>query len=237
MSELKNYWSALARAQALVKGVEKHSTNSYMKYKYASTESIIEEAKVALSQCDMAVIADRWSLHPPRGEGEPGRVEIHFVSAHGPSGESREHRVEYFVIPEKGRPLDKATASALTMAEGYFLRGFLCMPRVDETLEVDQRDDRNYEPPPRVSPRPAPRPPEESFATGKDPSELVTDAEVVAMRKLLATLGKSDGDLIAWANQKPGREAALTDLSDFTQDDYQKAMVAMSKKVSHGKAG
>jgi lysozyme len=44
------------------------------------------------------------------------------------------------------RPLDKAVATAMTYNLGYFLRGLLLLPRVEEGTDVDQRDDRTHEP-------------------------------------------------------------------------------------------
>jgi hypothetical protein len=45
---------------------------------------------------------------------------------------------------EKGRPLDKALAGALTSSLGYWLRSLLLVPRDDE--EMDKRDDRAHDP-------------------------------------------------------------------------------------------
>src|SRR5258707_6928030 len=50
------------------------------------------------------------------------------------------------IVEDKSRPMDKAVATALTYNLGYTLRGLLLLPRVED--EVDQRDDRKYEPTP-----------------------------------------------------------------------------------------
>jgi hypothetical protein len=43
------------------------------------------------------------------------------------------------VVTSKGRPADKAEASALTDATKYWLLGLLMLPRAD--IEMDQRPD------------------------------------------------------------------------------------------------
>lgn len=45
-------------------------------------------------------------------------------------------------MPEKGRPLDKAFATALTTALKYWLRDLLLLPRVVADDDMDTRDDR-----------------------------------------------------------------------------------------------
>ena len=50
------------------------------------------------------------------------------------------------IIPDKGRPMDKAVATARTYALGYMLRDLLLLPRVEPSADVDARDDRGHEP-------------------------------------------------------------------------------------------
>ena len=48
--------------------------------------------------------------------------------------------LDWPIIPEKGRPWDKAHAGALTSSLAYFLRDLLLMPRVEEGTDMDSGD-------------------------------------------------------------------------------------------------
>lgn len=130
-------FTALIAAQKAASAVEKGSKNTFHKYAYASAESIICEAREALSECGLAVITTDWLVRDER-------MHVVYLLVHG-SGESMEFRTSTAVIPDKGRPLDKAEATALTYNLGYFLRGLLLLPRVEQGTQADERDDRNYD--------------------------------------------------------------------------------------------
>jgi hypothetical protein len=67
-------------------------------------------------------------------------LELCFLLIH-PSGESIPLEITWAVCPDRGRPLDKAMATANTSALAYLLRDLLLMPRVDPQEEMDARDD------------------------------------------------------------------------------------------------
>lgn len=137
---------ALIAAQLNAKAVEKNSENTWHKYKYASAEALIEEARAALNTAGLATIMERWEILPPRQGSEYQIIKIYFKTLHDSSDDTLAGDVEYHIFPEKGRPDDKATATALTYAEGYYLRGLLCLPRVDAETDVDQRNDKGFDP-------------------------------------------------------------------------------------------
>ena len=147
----------LVRAQREARGVEKTSQNAHHRYKYASAEAVIEEARAALTAAGLAVFAWGWRLEPGAIVGEQrdfDRVVVTYILA---DEEGHTHTLDPCstpVIPEKGRPPDKAEATALTYNLGYMLRGLLLLPRVEEGADVDQRDDRNHEPRQREAPAP-----------------------------------------------------------------------------------
>jgi len=175
----KGIYGALVAAQRAAKAVDKGSVNSFHRYKYASAEAIIEEAREALSSAGLAVYAAEW--HVSRAEGAAhAAVRVVYVVAHE-SGESLTCETETSVVEEKGRPADKAEATALTYSLGYFLRSLLLLPRVEPGSEVDQRDDGAREvskaprfgpPPAAPSPKTVPAPPPVSQA---DADALVVD--------------------------------------------------------------
>jgi hypothetical protein len=156
-SNVPALYAALARAIAKSAAVGKDAQNSFHKYKYASAESLIEEARGALAAEGLAVIPAGWRLLPreqPVADPTDARrsdggyfadVEVTYLVTHADGG-SIPCVTSTPTIREKGRPEDKAVATALTYNLGYFLRSLLLLPRVEEGHEVDRRDDRGYEP-------------------------------------------------------------------------------------------
>ena len=138
MSELDK---ALVEAQKIAKSVGKDKSNSFHRYKYASAEAMIEEARGALTEAGLAFRCVGAIASTP--DGKPPMLLVCYKLSHI-SGEHEIIESETPIIEEKGRPFDKAVATAKTYDLGYTLRGLLLLPRVEE--EVDERDDRRYEP-------------------------------------------------------------------------------------------
>lgn len=109
-----------------------------------------------------------------RGRLAPDTVGVTYLLAHS-SGEWMQLYSETPIIPEKGRPEDKALAGAKTYDLAYLLRALLLIPRVAKEGEVDQRDDNGYEPrrgggqqrPRPQQPRQQPAPRNDSPASGR----------------------------------------------------------------------
>jgi hypothetical protein len=186
--------AALVKAQELSKAVGKDGTNKFHNYKYASAEAMIEEARSALTAAGLALaqVGVRFvEAQTPRAEKLPiGRVHITYRLIHT-SGQVYEFESSTAVIPEKGRPDDKAEFGAITANLGYTLRGLLLLPREDESASPETRDDRAYTPKP-LSPPPAlpviaapaapASPPPAAAAPGLNPgsfdsTELVVDIQ------------------------------------------------------------
>ena len=160
----KSIRAALLVAQQLLPGVLKDSKNDFHKYKYVSSESMIREARAALHGAGLA-------LSPTRAEvitsealvalGVPALLRAEWVLAHGESGETMPLAFDWPVVPEKGRPVDKALASARTTGLGYMLRDLLLAPRVDREDDMDWsgRDRLGVDAPPAAPPPPPPEPP------------------------------------------------------------------------------
>lgn len=138
--------AALVLAQRAAKSVGKDGKNDWHGYRYATAESMLEEGRAALLSAGLVLMQTWWSVRPPAVEGEVARLGIRYVLAHE-SGATWELEREHSVIPEKGRPVDKAEAGALTASFGYTMRGLLALPRIEQGTDIDERDDRKYEPP------------------------------------------------------------------------------------------
>lgn len=147
-----NLAGALAKAQQKCQAAPHDAQNSFHKYQYTSSEAVIAEAKRALSGCGLALVPVASTIQPA-GEGLHERQRS-FLLLHE-SGESVEIRQTWPVVPDRGRPLDKAVASADTTSLAYLLRDLLLMPRVDEADDMNARDDTKHAPQPRQQKPPA----------------------------------------------------------------------------------
>jgi hypothetical protein len=149
MSKNETLASALLAAQKALPSVGKDAKNSFHHYSYVSAEAMIGACRDALHGAGLTVRRAGWKFD---GTPEGGIVNSTFVLSHGPTGESVSDEIAWICVPEKGRPIDKAMAGALTSSLGYYLRDLLLVPREDES-EMDRRDDTKYEP--RKAPAPA----------------------------------------------------------------------------------
>ncbi len=118
--------TALVSAQAAVRTAPKDGTNTFHHYDYSTTEGIIEVAKAALSSAGLALIPDGHHLTTD----DVGAITLHstWTVVHS-SGHTHSFDGELAVLPEKGRPLDKATLASRTESLGYALRDLLQIPR------------------------------------------------------------------------------------------------------------
>ena len=176
--------AALLVAQRSLQAVEKDATNSFHRYAYVSAEQMIGAARSALHSAGLVVFRREWNLRED-GVSVFSLVEV----AHPDSGERMLCDFCFPVVCEKGRPIDKAVAGALTTSLSYFLRDLLLVPREDEGA-MDRRDDRPTQPQPAVGWKPEPKP---EPKPQKAPPGVVEDrvAELnEAKRKLLTETGE-----------------------------------------------
>jgi hypothetical protein len=129
---------ALAAAQASIKAIPHDAQNQFMKYRYTSSESIIAECKNALAANGLALMPAGQSITVTDGQILLVRQ---FTLLHT-SGEERQLSTAWPIVPDKGRPADKATASAATTSLAYLLRDLLLAPRVDPADDLAGREDR-----------------------------------------------------------------------------------------------
>jgi hypothetical protein len=144
--------SALLAAQSALPSVGKDSKNSFHHYAYTSSEAMIGACRAALHSAGLVLRRSGWTFE---GTADGGIVKSQFILSCPASGESVTDEVGWVAIPEKGRPVDKALASALTASLNYFLRDLLMVPREEES-EMDKRDDTKFEPR-KTAPAPAAR--------------------------------------------------------------------------------
>lgn len=162
-----NILKALLEVQKKVQGAPKDGFNDYHNYNYTTAEEMITICRPILLEEGLVVYRPAWKYIPATEMTPPG-IECQMVLAHAASGEVETYTYSFPAIPEKGRPVDKAVAAALTSSMGYWLRDLLLLPRGNE-LSMDNRDDRDFKPeptpkkpatPPPVPKRPLPPPPD-----------------------------------------------------------------------------
>lgn len=205
---------ALLAAQRAVKPVGKSSTNSHHDYKYASGDDMVAEARAALNGAGLAVYATRWErIATPFQYQEDGktfddvelRLSIQFRLVHESGACEDFAAFSVPILPERGRPIDKAEAGARTYALAYFLRDLLLIPRTASTAqrsetEPDGRDDRAYVPPRTAKPRPTPKPADPKPRTPADVRRRYErmrgdfPAEVAAIKAKLLEFGGPETD-------------------------------------------
>ena len=143
-------YAALSRAQARARAVEKDARNQFHKYDYASAEAILHESKECLTSEGLAVIPSKLFCSPlaEQWQGAVAMLNATWIVVHAAGG-SLVIEGSWPVIPEKGRPYDKALAAARTASLGYLLRDLLNLPRVEKGTDLDanERDQHHAEPP------------------------------------------------------------------------------------------
>lgn len=142
--------AALALARDRCEMAVKDKRNEYHKFNYASADEVITVGKAALKGTELAIIPQLQELTTV-GSGNATIYALNrtiFLS-HSSGEFVPLHIHGWPVIPDKGRPLDKAFAVALTSSLAYLLRDLLQMPRGDEA-DMNTRDDRD-----KAAPRPA----------------------------------------------------------------------------------
>ena len=136
--------AALARAIVAANAVEKDARNSFHKYKYASAEAVLAEARAVLGAEGLAVVPLTEALEKVGDEQDWALwLNRSLLLTHADGGFLALSQL-WPIVPEKGRPLDKALAGAKTTGLAYLLRDLLLLPRVEEGVEMDhgRRDDR-----------------------------------------------------------------------------------------------
>lgn len=163
---------AILLAQQALDKVGKDATNKFHNYNYTSSEGMLAACREALHSAGLIVRRTHWRIDPTIGEF--GTLVSDIVVAHPASGSKLVDNVMWPIVPEKGRPFDKALAGALTTSLNYFLRDLLQVPREEETM--DTRNDKEYEP--RRS-APAPSRPAPALASKPQaaPKAIMDDGE------------------------------------------------------------
>ena len=121
---------ALAKAQAMADRIAKDSTNDFARYDYTSAESMMDMWTQIAGPLGL-------SLYPASLAIDGDILRACWVIEHAASGDARDIRADWPIVTGKGKPLDKALASARTSSLGYLIRDILIAPRVHPTDDMD----------------------------------------------------------------------------------------------------
>ena len=122
--------TALAAAQASADRIDKDSRNDFARFDYTSAESM-------MAMWTVIGEAHGLSLYPAALNIEGGVLRTCWILEHAESGGTREIRMDWPIVEAKGKPMDKAVASARTSSLGYLIRDLLIAPRVHPTDDMD----------------------------------------------------------------------------------------------------
>ena len=188
-------------AQGAIDGVGKDARNTFHKYAYTSAEGMISACRAALQVGGITARRVSWEI---RGTDSQQFVVSALEIAHGYTGESARSEIAWPIIPDKGRPFDKAVAGALTTSLGYWLRDLLCLPREDEDGHMDGRDDRGHDPRPpartrtdnasTLNQRLAAEKPARTLAAASERATLPRQVEPHEMAQRVTAAGNSPSD-------------------------------------------
>ena len=132
--------AALQAAQADADQVAREGINVGGGYVYARAEDMIRGAKEVLARHKLAVfpVATRTERHPAaHGVGVETYLVRTWTLVHLTHGTLSLGDHAWPVVPETGRPFDKAWAAADTSSLAYFLRNLLQLPRTEAGTGLD----------------------------------------------------------------------------------------------------
>ncbi len=134
-------------AQAAATTVESDGWNDHHKYKYPTQAAIAAKAREAMEAGGLFLNRLNSELIPTpeylmrAGSQTPCFVRVTYRLAHRSGKALPPIIVEAPVVPDRGRPLDKALAAALTLCHKATLAGLFNMGWSDPSEDVDQRRD------------------------------------------------------------------------------------------------
>lgn len=140
--QARGIFQRLYAAQRRIEKVSKSSYNQYADFWYTSAETMVAECREALHAEGLLAFRQSW-----RVDHETLSVVSELVVACDDTGESMTNTVAMPYVSGKGRPTDKAVATALTASLNYWLRDLLLVPRVSLDEEMSARRDEHDEEP------------------------------------------------------------------------------------------
>jgi|TARA_R110000824_G_scaffold106327_3_gene251188 hypothetical protein len=125
---------ALHAAQWEANRIDKDSKNTFSNYDYTSAESMMSMWTEISGRHGLSLFPVELNIR--YSPGDPPILQTTWVLSHV-RGEDRTLSMEWPVVTGKGKPMDKAIASARTSSLGYLIRDLLIAPRIHPTDDMD----------------------------------------------------------------------------------------------------
>lgn len=125
---------ALHAAQFEANRIDKDSKNTFSNYDYTSAESMMSMWTEISGRHGLALFP--LELNIRYNPGDPPILQTTWLLSHI-RGEDRTLTMEWPIVTGKGKPMDKAIASARTSSLGYLIRDLLVAPRIHPTDDMD----------------------------------------------------------------------------------------------------
>jgi len=192
MTDKTELYIALCAAQGAAEAITKGEQNPFGKYNYVPIEVMIHEAKKCLVPNGLAIVPISSRLEVTGTDGVPAIQHQIWLVTHT-SGQSLVIRNDWPVVPNKGMPMDKATAAADSSGLKYTLRDLLQFPATDPGTELDdpKRDHRN--PKNAAEDKPTPKPEHPGRAERKEltQGEILHKLDLANSTKLVRQIAKT----------------------------------------------
>lgn len=127
----KTLAGGLLAAQAAIGAIGKDGHNDFSNYDYVTAETMIARSRAVLIDQGIVLTAGNVELIPFSDDALIVRQTMVIRFEGALDGETTITR-DWPAVVQKGRPLDKAVAGALTAGLSYMLRDLLLIPRGDE---------------------------------------------------------------------------------------------------------
>jgi hypothetical protein len=125
---------SLHAAQWEANRIDKDSKNTFSNYDYTSAESMMSMWTEISGRHGLSLFPVELNIR--YSPGDPPILQTTWLLSHI-RGEDRTLTMEWPVVTGKGKPMDKAIASARTSSLGYLIRDLLIAPRIHPTDDMD----------------------------------------------------------------------------------------------------
>jgi hypothetical protein len=135
---------ALFLAQTRARAIDRDARDEFHQFNYVSTEQMILTAQQILQEVGVRLDIAEQEVEVD-SIGRPWLKRV-YHTMHVASDHYQAFSQVWPIVEGKGKPLDKATASAMTSSLGYFLRDLLLLARVEKGTELDGNDPETEKP-------------------------------------------------------------------------------------------
>ena len=201
-------WSALAQARAAMTPLVKDAENNFHNYRYTSADTMIGSGSRCLAAHGLSLIVTSAEIVTQENGDKTLRSVL--TLTHSDGGVCTIGPCDMPVLPDKGRPLDKALCSARTVGLAYCYRDLLGIERPDSDDDIAGRDDTSFAPTRRKAPPARTKiaggsPPPDTKPRAPRTSPLAKQLQLAMVAELKVSAAAATREIIKWGEQFGGR--------------------------------